>query len=121
MSIGKRLATAILLVLTLVGIVRLGCGTWRGGGFRLDGSEMPRLREVLALRRGMSLEEVSSLLGKPRRTSLRDVSGSPGGAAQGLLQWLYSWEGSDRGALRIEFIPKAEGAWTVSSWDWASY
>jgi SAM-dependent methyltransferase len=56
MSIGKRLATATLFVL----IASLGCNTWRGAGFRLDGPEMPRLREVLTLRPGMSVADVGA-------------------------------------------------------------
>jgi SAM-dependent methyltransferase len=60
MSVGKRLATAILLVLMLVLIARLGCDTWRGAGFRLGGSEMPRLREALTLRPGMSVADVGA-------------------------------------------------------------
>jgi SAM-dependent methyltransferase len=60
MSVGKRLTTAILLVLTVVVIARLGFDTWRGAGFRLDGSEMPRLREVLTLRPGMSVADVGA-------------------------------------------------------------
>ena len=78
-------------------------------------------RNAVALRQGMSLEEVSSLLGKPRRTSLRDVSGSAAGSSHGLLQWLYSWDASDRGSLRIDFTPKTEGGWTVASWEWTTY
>jgi SAM-dependent methyltransferase len=60
MSTRKRLATAILLVLILVLIAWLGCDTWRGGGFSLDGPEMPRLRAVLTLRPGMSVADVGA-------------------------------------------------------------
>lgn len=60
MSIRKRLATAILLVLTLVVTAWLGFDTWRGAGFRPDGPEMPRLREVLTLRPGMSVADVGA-------------------------------------------------------------
>jgi SAM-dependent methyltransferase len=56
MSIGKRLATAILLVL----IASPGCESWRGGGFRLGGPEMPRLRDVLTLRPAMSVADVGA-------------------------------------------------------------
>jgi SAM-dependent methyltransferase len=41
-------------------IASLGCNTWRGAGFRLDGPEMPRLREVLTLRPGMSVADVGA-------------------------------------------------------------
>jgi SAM-dependent methyltransferase len=60
MSTRKRLATAILLVLIVVLIAWLGCDTWRGGGFSLDGPEMPRLRAVLTLRPGMSVADVGA-------------------------------------------------------------
>jgi predicted O-methyltransferase YrrM len=60
MSVGKRLATAILLVLIAVLIARLGCENWRGGGFRPDGTEMSRLREVLRLRPDMSVADVGA-------------------------------------------------------------
>jgi SAM-dependent methyltransferase len=59
-SIGQRVATAILLVSSAVLIARLGSDTWRGGGFRLDGPEMPRLREVLTLTPGMSVADVGA-------------------------------------------------------------
>jgi len=60
MNVGKRLATASLLVLALAVIARLGCDTWRGAGFRPDGPEMPRLREVLTLRPGMAVADVGA-------------------------------------------------------------
>ena len=60
MSIGKRLATVILLVSIPVSAAWLGGDTWRGGGFRAGGSEMPRLREVLTLRPGMSVADVGA-------------------------------------------------------------
>ena len=60
MSIGKRLATAILLVLIAVLIARLGCENWRGGGFRPDRTEMSRLHEVLRLRPDMSVADVGA-------------------------------------------------------------
>ena len=37
-----------------------GCGSWTGGGFRADGPEMPRLREVLALEKGMVVADVGA-------------------------------------------------------------
>jgi SAM-dependent methyltransferase len=56
MSSGRRLATVILLVL----ITGLGCNTWRGPGFRPDGPEMRRLREVMTLGPGMSVADVGA-------------------------------------------------------------
>jgi SAM-dependent methyltransferase len=60
MNTRTRFATAILLVLILIVIARLGCDTWRGGGFRLDGPEMPRLRAVLTLGPGTSVADVGA-------------------------------------------------------------
>jgi ubiquinone/menaquinone biosynthesis C-methylase UbiE len=37
-----------------------GCGSWTGGGFRADGPEMPRIREVLALRKGIVVADVGA-------------------------------------------------------------
>ena len=37
-----------------------GCGNWTGGGFRADGPEMPRLREVLTLEAGRVVADVGA-------------------------------------------------------------
>ena len=60
LGVGKRVAAAILLIVAAVVIVMLGADTWRGGGFDLGGPEMPRLRQVLALRPGMSVADVGA-------------------------------------------------------------
>jgi SAM-dependent methyltransferase len=59
-NIGRRVATAILSVSIAGLIARLGSDTWRGGGFRRAGPEMPLLREVLTLRPGMSVADVGA-------------------------------------------------------------
>ena len=59
-SRGKRVAVAIVLVSIAVLIAGLRSETWRGGGFRSDGPEMPRLREVLTLRPGTSVADVGA-------------------------------------------------------------
>lgn len=48
----------ILAVLVAL-LVALGAGlsTWRGSGFRANGPELPRLRNVLALKPGMSVSD----------------------------------------------------------------
>jgi SAM-dependent methyltransferase len=56
----RRAIAAILLVVLAVVIAGLGSESWRGGGFRADGSEMRRLREVLQLRPGMSVADVGA-------------------------------------------------------------
>ena len=37
-----------------------GCGSWSGGGFRADGPEMPRLRQVLVLETGKVVADVGA-------------------------------------------------------------
>jgi SAM-dependent methyltransferase len=53
----RRGATAIILLVVLLGA---GCNNWRGLGFRASGPEMPRLRQVLALKPGMSVADVGA-------------------------------------------------------------
>jgi hypothetical protein len=67
----------------------------------------------------MSIEDVQTLLGKPRRTALK----SSGSGQQGTLQWTYSWTGSSSspGSLRVDFVSKMPNAWYVNSWEWANY
>jgi SAM-dependent methyltransferase len=63
MSTKKHGATAILLLLVLILIpvlIATLADNWRGGGFQLDGAEMPRLQEVLTLRPGMSVADVGA-------------------------------------------------------------
>jgi len=94
------------------------------------GTESPRAPENLNLadaerraadlRQGMSIEDVQALLGKPRRTTLKNNGGSA--SPQGTLQWTYNWTGAATpGSLRVDFISKVPNAWHVNSWDWAKY
>jgi predicted methyltransferase len=53
----RRGATATILLVVLLGA---GCDNWRGPGFRASGPEMPRLRQVLALKPGMSVADVGA-------------------------------------------------------------
>jgi hypothetical protein len=77
-------------------------------------------RRAADLKQGMSIEDVQELLGKPRRTSLKNNSGS--GNPQGTLQWAYNWTRSSvPGNLRVDFISKTPNAWYVNSWEWANY
>jgi hypothetical protein len=68
----------------------------------------------------MSIEDVQALLGKPRRTSLKNNGGSA--SPQGTLQWIYNWSGvSPLNSLLIQFSSKTPNAWYVNSWEWANY
>lgn len=81
-------------------------------------------RKSVELKQGMSLEDVEGLLGKPRRTALKN-----GGSAGGNLQWTYAWPGatSSQGTLNVVFGAKTpDGAktpeqWSVSGWEWSTY
>jgi hypothetical protein len=81
-------------------------------------------RKSVDLKQGMSLEAVEELLGKPRRTALKN-----GGSAGGSLQWTYAWPGaaSSQGTLNVVFGAKTpDGAktaeqWYVSGWEWSTY
>jgi hypothetical protein len=79
-------------------------------------------RNAVELKQGMSLEEVQKLLGKPRRTALKNNGSSTNAISQGTLQWSYSWTGSpSQGTLHVEFAAKAPEQWYVNSWEWATY
>jgi hypothetical protein len=76
-------------------------------------------RNAVELKQGMSAEEVQKLLGKPRRTSLKNHGPVN---SQGTLQWTYVWASStNQGTLQVEFAAKAPEAWYVDSWEWRSY
>src|SRR5688500_13125293 len=53
----RKGATASILLVVLLGA---GCNNWRGLGFRASGPEMPRLREVLAVKPGISVADVGA-------------------------------------------------------------
>jgi hypothetical protein len=80
-------------------------------------------RNAVELKQGMSLEQVQTLLGKPRRTALKnDGSFSTSAASQGTLQWTYTWTGSSsQASLHIQFATKTPEEWYVNSWEWGSY
>jgi hypothetical protein len=79
-------------------------------------------RNAVALKQGMSATDVQKLLGKPRRTGLKN---NGAGNAPGSLQWTYSWTGtsssSAAGSLRVDFSAKAPEDWYVTSWEWGTY
>ena len=79
-------------------------------------------RKSVELRQGMSSEEVEKLLGKPRRTALKNGA-SASAPGQGTLQWTYSWPGtySTQGSLNVSFGAATPEQWRVNSWEWSSY
>src|SRR5215475_12008170 len=54
----NRWRTAAIILLAVV--LGAGCNSWRGFGFRAGGPEMPRLRDELALKPGMSVADVGA-------------------------------------------------------------
>jgi SAM-dependent methyltransferase len=67
-------STAIILLALVVGV---GCSGWRGFGFRASGPEMPRLRQALALKPGMSVADVGA--GRGELTVALAAEVGPGG------------------------------------------
>ena len=57
-ALGIAIALAALLLLVVIAGAVLS--TWRGSGFHADGPELPRLRNVLALKPGMSVADVGA-------------------------------------------------------------
>jgi hypothetical protein len=76
-------------------------------------------RNSVNLKQGMTLEEVQTLLGKPKRTALKNSSNAASEAWQGTLQWTYVW-GPDH-TLQVVFAAKTPEQWYVNSWDWSNY
>jgi ubiquinone/menaquinone biosynthesis C-methylase UbiE len=66
---GKASTTAI----ALAAILCAGCGNWSGFGFRADGPEMLRLRQVLALKEGMAVADVGAGKGELTLALAREV------------------------------------------------
>ena len=81
-------------------------------------------RNAVELKQGMTLEEVEKLLGKPKRTALKNTGSSAAGSSagepsQGTLQWTYVW--APERTLHVVFAAKTPEQWTVNSWDWSTY
>ena len=80
-------------------------------------------RNAVELKQGMSLAEVQRLLGKPRRTALKDSAGYSATASQANLRWTYVWStaSSSDHVLNVDFVAKTPAEWSVNSWDWGNY
>jgi ubiquinone/menaquinone biosynthesis C-methylase UbiE len=61
---------------TLLALTCAGCGSWSGFGFDAGGPEMPRLRQVLALKEGMVLADVGAGKGQLTLALAREVGSS---------------------------------------------
>ena len=80
-------------------------------------------RNAVELKQGMSAEEVQKLLGKPKRTALKNGGSAAGQPWHGTLHWTYTWGGSSasEGNLQVVFAAKEPEKWYVDSWEWARY
>jgi hypothetical protein len=80
-------------------------------------------RNAVDLKQGMALADVQRLLGKPRRTALKDTGGSASTPSLGNLRWTYVWPAgsSSDNILHVEFVAKAPAEWYVNSWEWSNY
>lgn len=121
----RRLPTSVFLAALLVSLAWIS----PAGAQPTDPAAKPSLaqveRKAADLKQGMSVEEVQTLLGKPRRTALRTNGFSTNAPWQGTLQWTYTWTGSgassSEGSLHVVFAAKAPEQWYVNSWEWVSY
>ena len=118
--------TMRFMLLALLVVALFGATGWashagaQGTRAAAGGSRAAAEREAVNLKRGMTLEEVQKLLGKPWRTALSG-GGGPDGA--GTLRWTYNWDsssGSER-KLNIDFSAKTAEQWAVNGWSWSSY
>lgn len=55
-----RIATTLAAIVLVFLLIGAGMSTWRGSGFRANGPERPRLRQVLALEPGMAVADVGA-------------------------------------------------------------
>ncbi|HEY8249852.1 MAG TPA: methyltransferase domain-containing protein [Burkholderiales bacterium] len=60
-------------IILLLSVACAGCGSWTGFGFRADGAEMARLREVLALEAGKVVADVGAGKGQLTLAFAREV------------------------------------------------
>jgi ubiquinone/menaquinone biosynthesis C-methylase UbiE len=69
----SRVARCRNAIIFVAAILCAGCGDWSGFGFRADGPEMLRLRQVLALKEGMVIADVGAGKGELTLALARDV------------------------------------------------
>ncbi|HZR03416.1 MAG TPA: hypothetical protein VFA81_09620 [Burkholderiales bacterium] len=80
-------------------------------------------RQSIELKQGMTSEQVEGLLGKPKRTALKQGFATSADASQGNLQWNYMWTDTSQrdSTLQVVFARKPAGQWLVESWSWNAY
>jgi hypothetical protein len=119
----RRVALLAVLSAAVGGVVAPAAGQTTTGRTAAAGRAVSSERNAIELKQGMALNEVQRLLGKPRRTALKDTGGSGPSPSQGSLQWTYVWPSasSSDNVLRVEFAAKAPAEWYVNSWEWTSF
>ena len=60
LPVGIRIGATLIALLVLLLIAGTGLNNWRGSGFHANGPELPRLRNVLALKPGGSVADVGA-------------------------------------------------------------
>jgi SAM-dependent methyltransferase len=60
MKSDKYISISMVLIVIMASIAWTGVGRWRGGGFSATVPEMPRVRQVLNLKAGMSVADVGA-------------------------------------------------------------
>lgn len=93
---------ALVLAVVIAGV---GLSTWRGSGFHADGLELPRLRNVLALRPGMSVADVGAGNGELTVVLATEV-GATGG--------VYSTDIDTESLQRVRALAAAAGLANVT-------
>lgn len=118
----KTLHTVALLTISWIGLTGMPPANAQAIRAVPDLTLVQAERMAVELKQGMSADEVRTLLGKPRRTELRSEGGSSNTAAQGTLQWTYTW-GSSQGpaSLHVHFSSKTREAWSVNAWEWTAF
>lgn len=115
--INVLLAVALSAVLSSAGAAG---GTQRSEGGTLSLAQFER--QAVGLKQGMTPDEVEKLLGRPKRTALRN-SGGGRESSQGSLEWTYAWRNasdSER-SLQVVFMNKTPDQWLVNTWGWSGY
>lgn len=70
------MGAARITAIALVVVLSAGCGDWSGFGFRDGGPELQRLRQVLALKEGMTIADVGAGKGQLTLALGREVGAS---------------------------------------------
>lgn len=120
----RSLPTALLIMVSALVLVPGASSVFAQTSRNTAGATLAQAeRSSVDLKQGMSVDEVERLLGKPRRTTLKNNASSMNALSPGTLQWTYSWTGnsSSPAILQVEFAAKSPESWYVSSWEWMRY